>query len=182
MSVGKHPYNKNRSAIRALPFPHPPRSILEQALLISPAVQFSHLSPTLWISAPVEASFFWFMVMVSYLDIVSTLLPGEFPKMQSWSCHSPTLRPYCFLLSLQNKTQGFLHCKAFSAWPPWILTAHHILLAGKTTLVLIARTPQGLLKSTSLLVMLPLIWGHFPHLFAYLSHYWTVKTQIRNYL
>lgn len=100
--------------------------------------------------------------------------------MQSQSCYSPTLRPSCFLLSLQNKKQVFLPCKAFIAWTPSILTAHHVLLPGETTLVLISQTHQGLLRSVSFPVMLPLIWGPFPHLFAYLSHYWTVKTQIRN--
>ena len=62
------------------------------------------------------------------------------------------------------------------------MTAYHILLLSGKTLVLISQAQWGLLESISWLLMLPLIRASFPHLFACLPHYWSVKTQIRNNL
>lgn len=97
------------------------------------------------IPAPINAFVFWVTAVASYLGTASTQPPGKLHEMQNWPCYSPTLRPSCFLLSLQNKMQNVSAYKAFHVWPSLILTAYHILLPGKTTLVLISQTPQGLL-------------------------------------
>lgn len=97
------------------------------------------------IPASVNTSVFWGTAVVSYLGTASTQPPGELQEMQSWPCYSPTLRPSCFLLSLQYQMHNASAYKAFHVWPSLILTAYHVFLPGKTTLVLISQTPQGLL-------------------------------------
>ena len=131
-------------------------------------LSWNHLSSGSWLS------------MDFYLNIAFTQLPGKLHKRQSWPHHSPTLRPPRFPLSLQNKTQGVRCCEVFHVWPSLILMAHPVLLPDKTTPVLMSRTHQGLLKAISWLVMLPLITGLFPHLFAYLPPDRTVKTHTGN--